>query len=608
MTGRGEKRNTAGIRNLIEDICPSDESQLAVIQSESSRLFVTAPAGYGKTSTMTGRIVYELASGIVRSPQRILVLTFSVSAARKIRNQTAEASKVAGSQLGISFTNRVLASNYHGFARILLSHYGTMIGLTLEQQRELKMHDEYDLINLIREEGTVLPSASVRAISKLQEAIKGCDRACMKQLMPAYNEAMIRLGAEKGWMTYNGLITLAVKLLEDYPHLSEYLRRSFLSVMLDEAQDTNVLHLEFLSHLVDSQTRCCFFGDPSQRIYGFLGAIPDFKEKAIQEFELEERFLGTNHRFEHGSELFLLEKRLRKLMNGDTDITSCEHAMLPVVLSSGFMGQCEDVVNLASYFTSESQGTTVSILFNKRSTLSNSICAMLDSHGVDYFDGLFSDDSEEFISVCDMCLRTLNGSLSKESAISSPEAKSILISLSEEVSTQGYQYSKSYGALLGALASRIGAECVGMNGEDRYQYISDILSTNSLRRYSEFVDSKLTVSTIHSAKGLEWDYVIVPGLSKWDFPTASCSSCPQKNSNGIQISGFRICGPYTRASAKRLRDQINIWYVALTRARKRAIAVSSYERITKSGSYQRVPMSCLLGLPGITPTSPNLSY
>ena len=133
MTGKEGKRNAVGIRNLIEGICPSDESQLAVIQSESSRLFVTAPAGYGKTSTMTGRIVYELASGIVRSPQRILVLTFSVSAARKIRNQTAEASKVAGSQLGISFANRVLASNYHGFARILLSHYGTMIGLTLEQ-------------------------------------------------------------------------------------------------------------------------------------------------------------------------------------------------------------------------------------------------------------------------------------------------------------------------------------------------------------------------------------------------------------------------------------------------------------------------------------------
>lgn len=605
MTGTEDNRNVETIRSLLKDICPIDESQLAVIQSESPRLFVTAPAGYGKTSTMIGRIVYELASGIVCNPQRILALTFSVSAARKIRNQAAEASKAANSKIGISSTNRVLASNYHGFARILLSHYGTMIGLTLNQQREFEMHDERDLLNLIREEETALPSASIQAISELQESIKECNRAVMRELTPAYNEAIIHLGVEKGWMTYNGLITLAIKLLTDYPRLAEYLRRSFPSIMLDEAQDTNVLHLEFLSHLVDPRTRCCFFGDPSQRIYGFLGALPDFKEKAIQEFELEERALNTNHRFERGSEMFLLEKQLRKLMNDDTGIMSCDQAALPVILSSSFMGQCEDVINLVDCFASERKGATVAILFNKRSALSDGVCSMLDSHGIDYFDGMFSDDSEEFISVCDRCLRMFNGSLSKGSAISSPEAKSILTSLSEAVSTQSYRYSKSYGALLSALANRIGAECAGMNGADRYQYISDILSTHSLRRYGEFVESKLTVSTIHAAKGLEWDYVIIPGLTKWDFPMASCSSCPQKNSNGVQISGFRVCGPYARAKTERLQEQINIWYVALTRARRRAVAVTSYERIAQSGTLQRVPISCLLGLPGITPVSPN---
>jgi DNA helicase-2/ATP-dependent DNA helicase PcrA len=478
-----------------------------------------------------------------------------------------------------------------------------MIGLTLNQQREFEMHDERDLLNLIREEETELPSASILAISGLQESIKECNHAGTRELTPAYNEAIIRLGVEKGWMTYNGLITLAIKLLTDYPRLAEYLRRSFPSIMLDEAQDTNVLHLEFLSHLVDSRTRCCFFGDPSQRIYGFLGALPDFKEKAIQEFELEERSLSTNHRFERGSEMFLLEKQLRKLMKGDTGYISCDQAVLPVMLSSSFLSQCEDVVNLVDCFASKRKGATVAILFNKRSALSDGVCSMLNSRGIDYFDGLFSDDSKEFISVCDKCLRTFNDSLSKESAISSPEAKSILISLSEGVSTQGYRYSKSYGALLSALANRIGAECADMNGVERYQYISDILSTHSLRRYSEFVESKLTVSTIHAAKGLEWDYVIIPGLSKWDFPMASCSSCPQKNSNGIQISGLRVCGPYSRAKTDRLQEQINIWYVALTRARKRVVAVTSYERITQSGNHQKVPISCLLGLPGITPKS-----
>ena len=63
-----------------------------MIFSDSPRIIVEAPAGYGKTTTMISRIAYLFATGRIPNPKRILGLTFSVGRNKKaiaeyIRNQ-----------------------------------------------------------------------------------------------------------------------------------------------------------------------------------------------------------------------------------------------------------------------------------------------------------------------------------------------------------------------------------------------------------------------------------------------------------------------------------------------------------------------------------------
>lgn len=58
-----------------------DKSQEAVINSQENRLFVEAPAGYGKTTVMVEKLVSDLMSGKIPYPKRALALTFSVNAA-----------------------------------------------------------------------------------------------------------------------------------------------------------------------------------------------------------------------------------------------------------------------------------------------------------------------------------------------------------------------------------------------------------------------------------------------------------------------------------------------------------------------------------------------
>lgn len=597
MDSRVSKIDT--IQEILNGICPDDKSQMTVMSSNVFRMFVTAPAGYGKTATMTGKIVYELASGIVAYPKRVLALTFSVSAARKMRSQANEALANAKEKLGTTLSDGVFVSNYHGFARRLLELYGGLVKLDPGRLRELKMCDEGALLSSLSSANIRIPSEASHALSSLTEFVRRGDRNSMVANLTAYNDVVSKYAINNGLLTYNGLITLAIELMQNCPELAAYLRKVFPSVMVDEAQDTNVLHLEFISHVIGAETRCCFFGDPLQRVYSFLGALADFRSIAVREFDLKECALENNHRFEKGSELFRLDKCLRAFMGGRPGERGLAQAELPVSVAKTFDGQVMKVSTFVSTIMENHGESTIAVLFNKRSTLSSRVCSTLESHGIEYFDALFSDDSDEYTSMCDTCLDLLNSNLSNRATLSSAEAKDALLLLSRRVAECGYEYSKSYADLLRALAGRVGIECSGMDGSDRYHYVASILATHSLRRYSEFVKARLTISTIHSAKGLEWDYVLVPGVTKWDFPVGTCGSCPMKDSQGVQRLGIQTCCLGKAPLSTKMREQLNIWYVALTRARKQVVAISSLERITGNGNFQSLPTSCFLELPDI---------
>lgn len=117
------------IKAKIERIHEGDARQLEVIFSESPRLIVEAPAGYGKTTTMISRIAYLFASGGIPNPKRILGLTFSVNAALKVKRDVAEKLPVLlGSQNSpVALGEKVTVTNYHGFCKGILNKYGYLI-------------------------------------------------------------------------------------------------------------------------------------------------------------------------------------------------------------------------------------------------------------------------------------------------------------------------------------------------------------------------------------------------------------------------------------------------------------------------------------------------
>lgn len=131
--------NLAEIKEKITSLHEGDEKQLQVIFSESPRLIVEAPAGYGKTTTMISRIAYLYASGRIPNPKRILGLTFSVNAALKVKREVAEKLPfLLGSQNSpIALGEKVTVTNYHGFCKVILKKYGYLIADALRKDINL---------------------------------------------------------------------------------------------------------------------------------------------------------------------------------------------------------------------------------------------------------------------------------------------------------------------------------------------------------------------------------------------------------------------------------------------------------------------------------------
>lgn len=103
----------------------------------------------------------------------------------------------------------------------------------------------------------------------------------------------------------------------------------------------------------------------------------------------------------------------------------------------------------------------------------------------------------------------------------------IIDSISDELlaGSRRFEYGRSYDMLLGALRKHHKNDCVAMGPSERFDYIVSIFSEGSLRRFSDYLDADISMMTVHSAKGLKWDTVLIPGITRFDWPGVICSRC-----------------------------------------------------------------------------------
>jgi len=276
------------IKSRIEEKHQGDEKQLEIIFSPHKRLLVEAPAGYGKTHTMVSRIAYLIAIGKLPVPKRLLALTFSVNAAYKIKKDVSknipELLKDLSKQVKIK--EKISVSNYHGFCRSILKKYGHIIHSSLSNLDTLQSVDDNKPDFIMRSFNNVLIDEAT-VLSDFSSAVKNINGKYLRENINKYNSIVISKILEKDAIPFNAIITLTIKLFQEHPNILEFYQNYYTSILVDEFQDTNLLSYWLLHFLITDKTNVLLLGDSLQRIYGFIGAVPNLLPHAKEKFNLE---------------------------------------------------------------------------------------------------------------------------------------------------------------------------------------------------------------------------------------------------------------------------------------------------------------------------------
>lgn len=578
-----------------------DEKQLEVIFSDSPRLIVEAPAGYGKTTTMISRIAYLFASGGIPNPKRILGLTFSVNAALKVKREVAEKlPALLGSQNSpVALGEKVTVTNYHGFCKVVLKKYGYLIADALRKD-----------VNLLRAVGdseidrhinlkTALSAQELNQLKAVETAIKEA-RVPDSQTIISYNEIVIKKLLPLDFITHNAVILFVLEIFERFSEIKKFYQSYYPLIVVDEFQDTNCIAWCLLEAIISDRTQLVFLGDPLQRIYGFIGALPDIMMAVAEKYGMTQVTLSKNYRFRNNPEMLKLDKNIRENAAScfTPTIQDVDVAQLPAFWGSAQQEEANQVVvkvqNLISGSTDK-----IAILFRGRSKNAEIVEVELANNSVPYFYGMFTDEDPDYVDFHNKCQELFIKKFGKSKNIN----KKALITFSNSVKTA---YTSANGKtvdsllrLLDALVEKVTIDYGDLLSEDKYNLLLDIFENRQLKQAMEYVESQIILSTVHGAKGLEWDYVILADVERWVFPGYfTCKDCANKFATPSNCC-CALPNPIPTIFKETALDELSVFYVGITRARKQVFVSASAKRLDSYGNEKSSVFSCLVSINGI---------
>ena len=233
---------------------------------------ILAGAGSGKTTTITRRIAWQVASGGVRS-DKILAVTFTDKAAGEMRARL--------QRLGVdgvearTFHSAALAqlrrAKGDGPGRILASKALLLrqIGNTLPPPYRFRPAGDL---------ATEVEWAKNRRLTpqNYRNGLDGHEPPIPNDLMATVFREYERRKEASGLIDFEDLLELAVRMYEEDEWALAALRERYTAFTVDEYQDVNLLQQSLLELWLGGRDDLCAVGDDYQSIYGFTGASPEW--------------------------------------------------------------------------------------------------------------------------------------------------------------------------------------------------------------------------------------------------------------------------------------------------------------------------------------------
>ncbi|MBH5295842.1 DNA helicase PcrA [Corynebacterium ulcerans] len=272
--------------DLVQGLNPQQQQ---AVEHSGSPLLIVAGAGSGKTAVLTRRIAYLMRIRGVQ-PGQILAITFTNKAAAEMRERVAH--------LVGPIANRMWVSTFHSTCvRILREQAQLVAGLNTN----FTIYDSDDskrLLAMISKDMNLdikkfTPRLLGAGISNLKNELISPETAVSEAestknpyettVAAVYVEYQRRL-RQANAVDFDDLIGETVRFFQEHPQVTEYYRRRFRHVLIDEYQDTNHAQYVLIHELVGkgpTASELCVVGDSDQSIYAFRGATI----RNIEEFE-----------------------------------------------------------------------------------------------------------------------------------------------------------------------------------------------------------------------------------------------------------------------------------------------------------------------------------
>ncbi|MCG7423410.1 ATP-dependent DNA helicase UvrD2 [Micrococcus sp. ACRRV] len=239
---------------------------------------ILAGAGTGKTRAITHRIAYGVASGVF-DPHRTLALTFTARAAAEMRTRLRD--------LGV---DGVQARTFHSAALRQLQYFwpqavgGQMPTLVENKVRLLtevahRMRMTVDRAGLRDLAGEIeWAKVSLHAPEGYAEAARdrempaGWTATTVARLYTGYEEAK----TARNMIDFEDVLLILVGILSTEPKIAATVREQYRVFVVDEYQDVSPLQHRLLDLWLGDRQDLCVVGDSSQTIYSFTGATSRF--------------------------------------------------------------------------------------------------------------------------------------------------------------------------------------------------------------------------------------------------------------------------------------------------------------------------------------------
>ncbi len=246
-----------------------NQKQLQAVTYTGKPLLVLAGAGSGKTRVLTYR-AYWLVHEKMIDPKKIVLLTFTNKAAKEM------ASRV---KINLGF-----AGTFHGFCVRLLRVHGQAININsnfvIYDTNDQKQIMKRVLTNLGEENTAQKIRMYLAIISKYKHNLINIREARL-EVKQAYQRTAIQIWQEyqkllstSNALDFDDLLTSCVKLLK-INDIRDKVNKQFEWILIDEYQDTNKAQFELTKLLLSKPEQLTIVGDASQAIYSFRGA--DFR-------------------------------------------------------------------------------------------------------------------------------------------------------------------------------------------------------------------------------------------------------------------------------------------------------------------------------------------